>query len=370
MQKHKGMMQVLVAVFVIGALFAVGYGFYTWGKANEASAARDQLQITNEGGGVVTYTSNGPPEITGGSTGTLYSYSGIQPQMNFLTQDQGGTARNPTWYLYDQNPAQLQGKIWASEREWTDTSGEYFDSGTAASGKLTKALVPGTTIWAHGSLTSYEDQFISFTVPTRGDVSPGDASSSSIGLDALGTAKIVGTYDTTAFTSAALNFSVDQTNGTDLRKSVTVTRTVTAAQKVKLDRIMLNNLTDFNARGLRRMSIVLSGKDVTQPNSRGEYDVSKTVTISVYNKDGADFAVYKSATLGRTYDSTTTSNHAALVRSIGGADGDTITMQIVAYLDVDTDGPAGKTNNGDVIADDFLLEDVEGNNLVLQDLVA
>lgn len=365
--KGAAMPLALSAVLILAALGAA-YGFFTWAEANKATA-KAQMSIVDENGGqVVSQRSGEPPEVSGSSGGTLYSYAGIQPQMNFLTQDQGGTARNPTWYLYNKDPATIPGKTWASEREWTDTSGEYFDSGTATSGKLTKQLTPGTRIWAHGSLSAYEDQFVSFVVPSRGDLSPGDASSSSIGLDALGSQKIVGTYDTTAWTSSVLNLSVGQTNATDARYAVTTTRTVTSARKVKLDRIMLNNLSDFNTLGLRRLSVVLTGRDVTQPDSQGKYPVTKSVTIPIYNKDGADYSSYSSATLGRTYDSTRTSGHKELVRSIGGADGDVISIQIVAYLDVDTDGPAGKTNNGDTIADDFLLEDVEGNNLILQDL--
>ena len=128
----------LIGALAVLVLLVAGYYFATgsniFGTPTTASIAPTTMSVTGPGAGA--------------TSGDLYSYSG-NVYANFRFSDLVGTAVNPTCYFYEDSKSKSTSAFWGDERQFTDDSGTYQDSGTASSGKLQKMLVPGQVYDVH-----------------------------------------------------------------------------------------------------------------------------------------------------------------------------------------------------------------------------
>ena len=305
----KGIATMLIAVIFL-AIFVIGALAYFANKSTQDAALAAYQQrafeaIVNKinqpsGGGTTIIQPSGSQATTGG----IYQYSEIRPYVNFYFEDLTGTARNPTVYIYNKDPKTLSGgEYWGDERAWSDTSGDYYTSGTASSGKLQKQLTPGTRLWFHASISSYADQFSEYTVPTAGDITPSAAIDTNGGITACyndnGVKQCVyrvATYDTTAWTSSAIDLGVAaaQTNYHYLKD---VTRAVSTNNVVSISQIKITNISKYttgvtanagwtSGLGIHKFKVICGGQE-----------------ILIYDYDGGiDKTKYMDGTTNQVYD--------------------------------------------------------------------
>ncbi len=276
----------------------------------------------------------------------LFSYSDIKPLVNFKFEDLTGTARNPTLYLYTTDPkTMVGGEFWGNERSWADNADEYWSSSTASSGQVQKAIAPGTKVYGHASLSSYEDVFFEYTVPTTGDVSPGDAVDTNAGLTA--NTWTMAAYDTTALASSIdLGHAGTNATNTELAKSIT-SNFVADNKKVCLSEIRLTNVQKYSDLGIRKLQIDVQGQ---------------ALLIYDYN-GGTDRTKYESATNGQTYDSDDYEAHRTFLNSVCYNENEIPNIQVHEWADTKDAAYAGYLNNGNTTAT-ITINDREGTALV------
>lgn len=363
MRRKGAISPILITIFVVlllivGIFTAVTINDYfkTATEQTKLEMYKTQLDITKG----TTTTISGESGVTTTTTteGCKYSYASVKPYMIFKSQDNAGTATNPTYYFYNKNPATLtNGEYWGSERDWTDETGTYFDSGTASSGSLAKQFDPGTELWVHASVSGYEDKFIHFVVPVCGDVDPGDATSSSIGLLAGGQTYVTPQYDTTAWTSSAIDLGVSTTaNNTNYKHTKDTTYRVTTNKAVYLDQIYLNMTQYYETEGVHKIQFILT-----------KGGTSKTITIYDY-ESGIDNTKWV-ANNNQTYNSKNYKSHTDLIRLFKYGSDEPGTFSVRVYADTNTVvGTAnGYLENSEVVGH-LIARDVEGNNIIDQDI--
>lgn len=345
---------ILIVCVLVAVLALVGYTSQLTqeSKAREASIKQGQYQYVPTQTGAVQQ----PFQIE--TPTCLYHYSGVKPYYNLFFEDLVGTAVNPTVYFYNTNPKELSnGAYWQDERAWSDSSGTYYTSGTASSGKLQKQFVPGTQLWFHADLASYQDAFGSFTAIECGDITPTGAQDTNTGIS-IGTFTM-GQYDTTAWTSSAIDMTVSA-NQTNYNYYKDVTYGVAKNKVVQLDQIKMNitkgTPTSVGC-GIHKVRIILPGNK----------------EILVYDYDaGIDKTNYQSGgtPINDAYDSSLYPGDKALLRSFVWTQDQLAQIRVDYYMDTTSDTAGCGANTGDGycmngnVTGNFYLYDVEGNALI------
>lgn len=342
--KKKGVVtQALSAFFIVALILTTLAGFNYLNQASRTEQVR-QLSIQKDTSKLSTVDAGIP-------TTCIYSYANVRPYVNYDTEDDAGTAVNPTWYIYTSNPSTLTfGAYWGDERAWSDESGEYYTSGTATSGSLQKTLTSGLETWAHASLSGYEDVFIHYTIPTCGDITPGDAVDTNAGID-VGVFQMT-QFDTTAWASSHIDLAVSA-NATNAEHSKDVTYRVADNKKVKLDQMKIKTLERYasadSGEGLRKLQITIEGQ-----------------TFLIYdNAAGIDKTSYQGATDTYVYDSNSYPADKEKLQSIEIGEDQVVDFGVKAWVDTLDAQVAndGYLSNGEPLGN-VTLYDVEGNALL------
>ncbi len=340
MSKNKGIVLPILAVIVTIIVAGVGIAGSSYLKQAEETS-KEQADYFS------TINIKQATEITGakavlGQPGCKYGYENIKPYVNFFTQDDQGTATNPTWYYYEAKPSEY----WGDERTFTDESDLYVDSGTSSSGKLSKQFAPGTELWAHASISSYEDIFWHGFVPTCGDITPGDAQDTNNGIT-INTWETM-EYDTTAWTSSALDLATTNTNGTET-KSKLVSYVIADNKKAKIDRIEIRDIQKY----------------ADERVSKIKFKVGNSGWLKVYDYDaGLENFKYDGATNKFTYSSNDW--HKDTIRNLAWVEDEVASFHVevtVYATDVGEADADSMCSDGEAVGAVYIY-DAEGNLLI------
>lgn len=344
--KNKGLASALV-VLILGLIVAIPVAMFFFQYTHE-SKVRTKLMQEQKSQPI----SNVPSSNTGSlQIEQTYSYVGIRPYNKWTFQDATGTAVNPTCYIYDREPTTLSaGAYWGDERAFSDESGTYIASGTAASGTYGKNFEAGKKLWYHCTLSGYEDVFGEYTVPLKGSMQAAEASSTNYGLS-VGTFTMKA-WDTTAWTSSAIDLGVT-TNQTNYEYSKILTSTVGKNKKVCLGELRLTQFKKAADYGIEKFVVEIGG---------GTNPLQSFIIYS--NNGGIDKTVYMDSTNQQVYDSDDQGDKNALKSLCWNQDETAmIKFRVWANSRDSVSWVPGYLGNGNVTAIVY-LKDYEGNSLI------
>lgn len=356
MQKSKGMIQgILIAVVLVLLGVMLYYGASYFSTVTKTELIKQQ-SIVGGGTGLAVVTGAGTGGTSGQTTG-IYSYIGSKPYVNFYTEDASGTATSPTYYIYEKDPRTLAGgEDWTDERAWSDSSGTYWATATASSGKLQKQIESGKCLWIHMSISSYEDVFVNnYCVATRGDQTPDAVQDTNSGINA-GTYRTI-QYDTTVWTSSAIDLGVlTSANRTAYEHIVDTNYIVAKNKKVHLSELIMN-VTKYDASvapaGVKKIVVEIGGNQFTI------YDYNAGIDKTSY---------YSSGTLvGNVFDSNNWPDIKNRLKESTFNQDQAGTLRLHYYADTNTVPQVGYISNGNVTGR-LILVDMEGNQLIAQNV--
>jgi hypothetical protein len=308
---------------------------------SQKTAQEKDLAIADYYKNLQTAPTGGSAPTGGTSTpvGGRYSYADIKPYINFLFEDLGGTARSPTCYIYYSDPT--GSSAWGDERAWSDDTGEYDTSSAASSGKVQKQFDSGKEFWSHCSLASYEDIFFHYVVPTRGDISPGDAVDTNAGLS--GGTFVMAAWDTDEWNESTTIDMGYSGSFTGQEKNNDETTLVDKQKRVRLSRVRIENVTDYTVNTLKRLKITIGSPC--------------NCVLDVYNYDnGLDNTQYDATDL-RVFDSNFVPEYKACLKTCVWEQDEAPSLRVTTKAD-DT-----LMANGNIIGH-LEVEDMEGNALI------
>jgi type II secretory pathway pseudopilin PulG len=321
--------------FIIGAIAIVSLLYFIGTQKEQKELAIQQQQYLKTLTEAVG--SSGGSTAVPSPTSGKYSYANAKPYVNWNFEDGGGTARSPTCYFYYDSVS--GSSSWGDERAWTDDTGEYDTSGSASSGRVGEQFDAGREMDIHCDLSSYKNVFITdFVVPLRGDMTPGDAQDSNIGITA-------GTYKMLAWDTDVWNASFHIDMGysgsfTAQEKENDQTTIVDDNKVIQLSQIEVENLTDYSTDTLRQFRLEVG-----------------SCKFDVYNYDtGVDRTTYKSGK-GNYFDSNLYPSIKECLKSQVWEQNEAPSIRIV------TKGDDTSLANGDVIGN-LSIKDMEGNSLM------